>query len=275
MGRLALLLLVLVTASCGGQATESLASHQSAVAGPSIVAASPLPSALTAGLVTVVNEPYTEVIDCGIDECAVPLDILAPSDGEALPTVVMLPGGPGPFEGRRYLEDLAAELAREGAVVYMTAYRSSLTGSSDADTAADVRCAVRFARTTTADYGGDPDRVVLFGHSFGGFLVLQAAVEAEAETPGCLGDATGIPNAVVASAGFRVSLAGAEPSGPPILLMSGSEDDAAASGPSTATLLQDAGYEAEYVEFEGIDHLEVVDPAAIPEVVNLILETAP
>jgi acetyl esterase/lipase len=273
MYRLALLLLLL-TAACGGQATPSSTTLESVVPSPSIMTAGPLPSALTAGLVTVVDEPYTEVIDCGIAECAVPLDILAPSDGEALPTVVMVPGGPVPFEGRRYFETLAAELAREGAVVYVTAYRSSMNGSSDADTAADVRCAVRFARSTTAEHGGDPDRVVLFGHSFGGFLVLQTALEAEAETPGCLGEGSGVPNAVVASAGFEVSLSGAEPSGPPILLMSGSEDDAAATGPSIATRLQEAGYEAEYVEFEGIDHLEVVDPEAVPEVVDLILESA-
>ena len=113
-----------------------------------------------------------------------PLDVLAPEDGDALPTIVLLPGGPGAFEDRRYLETLAAELAQRGAVVFLATYRSEATGDTTDAGLSDVRCAIRVARSRTGEFGGDPDRLVLAGHSFGSSLALETAANAEAETRG-------------------------------------------------------------------------------------------
>ena len=51
------------------------------------------------------------------------------------------------------------------------------------DSIEDVTCAVRYARSVTEQYGGDPARVVLVGHSYGSELALSTAVSAETETP--------------------------------------------------------------------------------------------
>ena len=138
----------------------------------------------------------------------------------------------------------------------------------------DVRCAIRFARSTAGDYGGDPDRLVLVGHSHGGGLALQTAVDADVETPGCLADASGIPDAVVGLAGFVFTISGEADARPPILLISGS-DDRAAGGQDEVDELAGAGFEAQYVELEGIDHFEIVDPTVAPSVVDMIFDAIP
>lgn len=231
-----------------------------------------IPADLVQGLQVETDVPYAEYTDCTGDDCVVPLDILAPEGAAALPIVVMVPGGPVPFIHRRYLEDLAAALAARGAVVLLTTYRSYETGTYDPEAApADVRCAVRFAREIGPDHGGDPGRLVLYGHSAGSQLALEVALRPEGDTPGCLATEGSTPDAVVASAGFRAELREPQEPRPPILLVSGSDDPVAVEGPGLAERLSDIGFEATYVELEGIDHAEIRDPAAAPEIVDLIL----
>ena len=150
-----------MTSACAAESTP--AASTSATVEPSVSAAEtaeptpvptpvPAPTAgafpeeLVAGLRTEADLPYTEPVPCGASECAVPLDVLAPEDGDALPTIVLLPGGPGAFVDRRYLETLAAELAQRGAVVFLATYRSEATGDTIDAGLSDVRCAIRFAR---------------------------------------------------------------------------------------------------------------------------------
>ena len=61
---------------------------------------------------------------------------------------------------------------------------------------------------------------------------------------------------------------------PALLLVSGSDDPAAADGESTAASLRDAGFRAEYVEVEGIDHFGIVDPDLTPTVIDMIFEAS-
>ena len=206
-----------------------------------------------------------------------PLDILAPEDGEALPTIVLLPGGPGGFEDRRYLETLAAALAQRGAVVFLATYRSEATGDTTDDGLSDVRCAIRVARSRTGEFGGNPDRLVLAGHSFGSSLALETAANAETETAGCLADEPGVPDAAVGLSGFDFAVDDPVDAALRFLLMSGSEDLATATaeaGEAGADRLREAGFEAEYVELEGIDHFEIVDPDVAPAVVDMIFAAA-
>ena len=77
-------------------------------------------------------------------------------------------------------------------------YRSAVTGNYDSDTSNDVRCAVRFARAETQAYGGDPSRVVVVGHSQGGFVALEVAIQPDAEAEACLAEGSGKPDGVVA-----------------------------------------------------------------------------
>jgi acetyl esterase/lipase len=235
------------------------------------------PEELVAGLRTETDVPYTEPLPCGASECAVPLDVIAPEDGDALPTIVLLPGGPGAFVDRRYLEALAAGLAQRGAVVFLATYRSEATGDTTDAGLSDVRCAIRVARSRTGEFGGDPDRLVLAGHSFGSSLALETAANAEAETSGCLSDEPGVPDAAVGLSGFAFAVDDPVDAELGFLLMSGSEDLATATaeaGEAGAERLREAGFHAEYVELEGIDHFEIVDPEIAPEVVDRIFAAA-
>lgn len=256
-----------VTASLAPAPTPTRTSEPAPTAGA-------FDTSLVAGLRTETDVPFTGAVPCGATECAVPLDVLAPEDGEGFPTIVLLPGGPGRFTERRYMEGLAAALAQRGAVVFLAAYRSSVTGNPESDGLVDVRCAVRYARSAASDYGGDPGRVLLVGHSYGSTLALQAAIDGDAETPACLADESAAADAVVGLAAFRVSVANPPETAPSLLLVSGSDDVAAADGESTAASLRDAGFQAEYVEVEGIDHLGIVDPDLSPSVLDLIFEAS-
>jgi acetyl esterase/lipase len=228
------------------------------------------PESLVGGLVTEVDVPYTEPLPCGAGECEVPLDVLAPEGAEDVPTIVLFPGGPGAFNDRRYLDVMSSALAQQGAVVFLPSYRSTATSNTIDDSVEDVRCAIRYARSRTSQYGGDPDRLVLVGHSYGSSLALEVGANPEAPAPGCLAEGDGVPNAVVALAGFVFDVTDPVDAAIPFVLMSGSEDGARAGGEPAAEQLRGAGFEAEYVELPDIDHFEIVDPAAVPEVAERI-----
>lgn len=226
--------LVSVLAACAGTQAPSSSTQPPRTASPRPTFAAPpagsFPASLVEGLRTEADVPFTEVVACGGLDCTVPLDVLAPTEGEALPTIVLIPGGPVEFHWRRYLDMLAAELARRGAVVFLTTYRSSATGNEESDTLQDIRCSVRYARSVTGDYGGDAKRVVLIGHSIGSELVLQTAVTRETDTPGCVADGDAVPEAVVGLSEFDPTLSIEARSGPPMLLAGGSEDPPSAGG---------------------------------------------
>jgi acetyl esterase/lipase len=230
----------------------------------------PFASDLAAGLRTDVDLLYTDVVDCGAAPCRVPGDVLAPAGAAILPTVVLLNGGGKLFTERRYQAPLAVELAKRGAVVFLIAYRGLSTGSySDQDSWSDARCAIRYARAHTADYGGDPNRVVVVGHSQGGLMGLDIAIHPEEEAEACLAGGSAIPDGVIALGSPRPSIHGAADSGPPLWLFSGSKDRPAEA---YAQLLRDAGFDAKARVLPGVTHDGITDPAAAPEVVDLIVE---
>ena len=268
--------LVSVLPACAGSQAPPSSTQPPRTASPrptfAAPPAGPFPTSLVEGLRTEPDVPFTEVVECGELECTVPLDVLAPTQRETLPTIVLVPGGPVEFHWRRYLEVLAAELARHGAVVFLTTYRSSATGNEEIETLHDVRCSVRYARSVTGDYGGDAERVVLVGHSIGSVLVMQTAVTRETDTPGCAADGDAVPDAIVGLSEFDPTLSIEAPSGPPMLLAGGSEDPLSAGGAATAKRLRAAGFDAEYREFAETGHEDLVDPEATPGVIDLVFE---
>ena len=237
------------------------------------ISAGPFEASLTEGLRTKVDVLYTDVVGCGgWGDCAVPLDILAPTDAAHLPTVVLLHGGPIRFEERRYLDALAAATARRGAVVFLASYRSGATGNPVTDSIEDVTCAVQYARSVTEQYGGDPARVVLVGHSYGSDLALSTAVSAETQTPDCLAQGDGRPEAAVGLSGFQPMLGAASAPGPPIYMAGGADDLVSVMGPAALETLKAAGFKAEFQEFPATSHESIVDPAATPATLDLIFK---
>jgi acetyl esterase/lipase len=67
-------------------------------------------------------------------------------------------------QGRFSFAPLAEAIASEGAVVFNISYDWEFPALAGIE---DIACAVRFARATAADHGGDPSRVTLVGNSLG------------------------------------------------------------------------------------------------------------
>jgi acetyl esterase/lipase len=115
---------------------------------------------------------YAGPVPCGVVriQCLLRVDAFALEGGSKRPIVVMIPGGPLPPGNRETLWPLARYVAGRGAVVFTADYRSSPEyGGGYPMTFSDVACAIRFARSRGAELGGDPSRVTLVAHSFGGF----------------------------------------------------------------------------------------------------------
>ena len=107
-----------------------------------------------------------------------PLDVLAPAEASKAPVVVILPGGPLQLQGRRYMAALAAALVQEGAVVFEADDRSEATVDTEVDSIRDVACAIGWARANAERYGGDPEHVVVAGHSHGSYLAIKVVASA-------------------------------------------------------------------------------------------------
>ena len=257
---------VLPLTACGGGSPSA----SPTVPLPSQPVLGAFPSDQVAGLRTDVDLFYTDVVDCGPTPCLPSGDVLAPAGDATLPTVVLLNGGGKLFTERRYQAPLAVELAKRGSVVFLIAYRGFSTGSYvEQDSWSDARCAIRYARAHTEEYGGDPSRVVVVGHSQGALMGLDIAIHPEEEAEACLADGSAIPDGVVALGSPRPSLAGAADSAPPLWLYSGSEDDVSGDWVEG---LRDRGFDAEGQILPGVTHDEITDPAAVPDIVDLIVE---
>ncbi|WP_193317870.1 MULTISPECIES: alpha/beta hydrolase [Streptomyces] len=121
------------------------------------------------------------------------LDVWQPADHDEraapLPVVLNIHGG-AEDEPQSLLPRWDAWLADQGYLVLDVDYRFFPPGRWWVP-AADVRCAVDWARTNAERWGGDPERIALMGQSAGGLIALQSAyVDGELPESGCPGGAT-------------------------------------------------------------------------------------
>lgn len=100
------------------------------------------------------------------------LDLRCPADGEGFATVVWFHGG-GLTGGRR---EIPAELCDKGFAVVGIGYRLSprVTVSDCID---DAAAAAAWVVRHIAEYGGDPSRVFIAGHSAGGYLTAMIGLD--------------------------------------------------------------------------------------------------
>ena len=99
------------------------------------------------------------------------LDIYTPREAGAWPVVVILHGLDNTKE---YYAPLSQAIAEQGAVVFTVDWQTWIAdlaarenGKGFREMSEALSCAIRFARATASDYGGDPSQVTLVGHSYG------------------------------------------------------------------------------------------------------------
>lgn len=254
---------------------------------------------------------FTRPVACGPDgaTCPLKLDTFAPQTTKRLPVVVMIPGGPVAPGTREYLWTLARVVAWRGAVVFTADYRSGPQwGGGYPQTFADVACAVNFARDRAPALGGDPARITLVTHSFGGFpgsVLALSARDFAVDAPECLAAAgDGRPDALVGVASiygfdhigsdFLAQMLGgtrdevpdawnatdiavlAKAPGhrtPSVALLAGTDDRVApvATADEFAALLRDAGIDVTVTTVEGADHNSILSkPVTVDTIAALI-----
>ena len=108
------------------------------------------------------------------------LDVYASSTSGDFPTVVILHGGSGSKDSYGYPE-ISQKIAELGAVVFTAnisqengaiLFREDEYGSGVRRFLEEGMCAIQFARVQSADYGGNGEDVIVFGHSGGGYVAL-------------------------------------------------------------------------------------------------------
>lgn len=104
------------------------------------------------------------------------LDVYAPAGAKGAPVVVSIHGGAlreGDKSGQAYVGQL---LAKAGFVAVVINYRLS-PGVSHPAHVEDAAHAVAWARTHAAEYGGDPQKLFVIGHSAGAYLAALLAMD--------------------------------------------------------------------------------------------------
>ncbi|MDP8903886.1 MAG: alpha/beta fold hydrolase, partial [Chloroflexota bacterium] len=236
--------------------------------------------------------PYASTADCGrrLVECQQFVDVYAPVDPGPWPVAVMIHGRPRtPAD----MAELARTVAARGAVVYNADYRGVRpVGQGWPFAIEDGACAIRYARATAGTYGGDPTRVLLVGHSFGGYVGGLVALAGDEFAGTCLHPSeSALPDAWVGIAGnytigdpphplwevFFGGTAYEEPQawqqGNPLNHIGGNpelvvrflhlRDDEVVPPSQGRRLVRElaaAGYDAQMTVLEGTDHWALLDP---------------
>ncbi len=100
-------------------------------------------------------------------------DVLTPPGDGPFPTVVYVPGGGFVLSPRDAGLIRRMTIAARGHVVVSVEYRT-LRHGTHTDGVADVAAAVDWVRAEIGRFGGDPDRIALWGESAGGYLASMA-----------------------------------------------------------------------------------------------------
>ena len=168
-------------------------------AAPATPAAKPVPAAtpsLTAEAATLTTEITSNIHYADVDGRGTNLDVFVPREPGPWPVVVVVHGGE---QSRTNYAHLAVAIASRGAVVYNIDAWSTFPFRIGIER---IACAVRFARATAADYGGDPGWITLVGSSAGaatGAVVALAGDDFEGDC--VVTDGSALPDALVAFEG--------------------------------------------------------------------------
>ena len=148
------------------------------------------------------------------------LDIFAPSGARGAPVVIFVHGGFWRSGDRSYFENVVGlygnvgvALADMGVVTVIPSYRLYPQVGAVDDMLDDLGAVIRFTRDHIAVHGGDPDRIILAGHSAGGQLVTLLATSPDALKR--RGIEAGVIKGVAGISGIYDVLASANSADPP------------------------------------------------------------
>ena len=128
------------------------------------------------------NIPYTTPLADRSEERL--LDVFAPEQADNLPVVVVLHGSGGSKNTNPFPE-LSQAIAERGAVVFNTTisrdfgvllYNEDENGAGVRRYIEEATCALRFARATAEEYGGNGEKLIVIGQSGGGYVALWVSL---------------------------------------------------------------------------------------------------
>jgi len=227
------------------------------------------------------------------------LDVYAPPETGPWPVVVVYYGG---GLNKAAVAGLSRTIASWGAVVFTPNWHSSSLTDPKKEMywgAEDAACAIRFARSRAAEYGGTPARVVAVGHSAGGWAAALMALAGDEFEGDCLvkqgsahpdamvglDGAYDLPKFVTSSTYEKVSpkkWAVIRPSsyidkddlrpGVEFHLFTGKEQELIDEGQILFKSLLEAGYQVTYTNLPGIEHMDMAS-SRHEETIRSIVET--
>ncbi|MCK4871920.1 MAG: alpha/beta hydrolase [Phycisphaerales bacterium] len=118
----------------------------------------------------------TYVQQDGADDALTSLDIYAPTIGEDHPVLVYIHGGAWRIGDKVRVGAKPAAFVGEGYVFISINYRLS-PAVAHPEHVRDVAAAVAWTHANVAQYGGDPDRIYIMGHSAGAHLAALVATD--------------------------------------------------------------------------------------------------
>ncbi len=208
------------------------------------------------------------------------IDVYAPDDARGAPCVLFLYGGGWRQGDRATYRFAATALGRRGIVTFVADYRlyPEVTYPAFLD---DCAAAFAWARVHAAEYGGNPARLCVMGHSAGAYNALMLALdrsllpEPPAAAIGLAGPYDFLP---MRDLDVREVFAGAvdspatqpityvTPASPPLLLLTGTSDTTVRPGNTErlAAKAKAAGVPVQTIEYKGVGHIGLVAALAAP-----------
>src|SRR5262249_3993797 len=105
------------------------------------------------------------------------LDVYAPAEGKHHPVVVWIHGGGWQAGGKKEVHHKPQAFADKGFVLVSSNYRLLPGKVTIKQMAGDVARAIRWVHEHARDYGGDPDTLLVMGHSAGAQLAALVCTD--------------------------------------------------------------------------------------------------
>jgi len=109
------------------------------------------------------------------------LDLRVPAHGNNLPVLVMIHGGAWAIgdkaNGNCEVNSLKARYFTSHGMIYVTVNYRLSPAVRHPEHVRDVAAAIRYVREHIAEYGGNPDRIYLMGHSAGAHLAALVSLD--------------------------------------------------------------------------------------------------